>query len=130
MPFFPEMIPMSETDHEKSISSLEATGQFRVLRRAELGPVDPTSIGNDRIAVIVDTETTGLDVQRDEIIEIGMIAFSYDAAGTLGKIVGTFSGMQQPSKPIPSLITKLTGISDEEVRGHTIDKRAVESLLS
>jgi DNA polymerase-3 subunit epsilon len=126
---FPEMAPMSDPEHEKSISALEATGQFRVLRRAELGPVESTSVSNDRIAVIVDTETTGLDVQRDEIIEIGMIAFSYDNAGEVGKVMGTFSALQQPTRPIPSAITQLTGISDSEVKGRQIDKLALETFL-
>lgn len=122
---------MSESEFEESIRKLEATDRFRVLRKAELGEVsDVASIGNDRTAVIVDTETTGLDVQRDEIIEIGMIAFSYDAVGNFGKVIGTFSGTQQPSRPIPTAITQLTGISDEDVRGRSIDKLAVESLLS
>jgi DNA polymerase III subunit epsilon len=123
------MIPMNETEYEKSISELEATGKFRVLRRAELGPVDPTSLGNDRVVIIVDTETTGLDAQRDEIIEIGMIACSYSNAGELGTVLGTFTAMQQPRRPIPSLITRLTGISDSEVKGQRIDQSALEAFL-
>lgn len=120
---------MSETEYEKSISALEATGQFRVLRRAELGPVDPSTAGNDRIAVIVDTETTGLDLQRDEIIEIGMIACSYNSAGELGTVIGTFTALQQPNRPIPSAVTRLTGISDSEVNGQRIDQSALETFL-
>jgi DNA polymerase-3 subunit epsilon len=124
------VLEMSDLDFEKSISELEATDRFRVLRRAELGPIgDLTSVGNDRIAVVVDTETTGLDLQRDEIIEIGMIAFTYDLAGNFGKVIGTLSATQQPSKPIPPTITQLTGISDDEVKGRVIDKLAVEALL-
>ncbi|WKA28363.1 3'-5' exonuclease [Bradyrhizobium roseum] len=122
---------MSDCDFEKSIRELEATGRFRVLRRAVLGPAAGlAAAGSNRIAIIVDIETTGLDVQRDEIIEIGMIAFSYDAAGNFGEVIETFGGMQQPSKPIPAPITKLTGISNDEVRGQVIDKRAVETFLS
>ena len=121
---------MSDSELEKAISTLEATGQFRVLRRAQLGNIAGGAlVGNDRIAVIVDTETTGLDLQRDEIIEIGMIAFSYDLAGQIGKVVGTFSALQEPSKRIPLAITKLTGISEEEVKGQRIDKQALEAFL-
>ncbi|WP_342636491.1 exonuclease domain-containing protein [Rhizobium leguminosarum] len=33
--------------------------------------------------IILDTETTGLSVRKDEIIEIGVIAFTFDAAGRI-----------------------------------------------
>ncbi|TWA43908.1 exonuclease [Sinorhizobium medicae] len=37
---------------------------------------------------ILDTETTGLNHRKDEIIEIGAVAFTFDAAGTIGDIIG------------------------------------------
>ncbi|HEX9933714.1 MAG TPA: 3'-5' exonuclease, partial [bacterium] len=53
-----------------------------------------------------DVETTGLDPQLDEIIEIGMVRLQS------GKIVERFQSLYRPSKPIPPNITKLTGIRD------------------
>jgi DNA polymerase-3 subunit epsilon len=40
-----------------------------------------TARQGEKIAVILDTETTGLDHTRDEVIELGMIAFTYDEEG-------------------------------------------------
>jgi DNA polymerase-3 subunit epsilon len=121
---------MKDQDLESSIAALEATGQFKVLRRAQLdSALNDLSAEGTRVAVIVDTETTGLDLQRDEIIEIGMIAFTYDRPGHIGNVIGTFSALQQPSKAIPPEVTKITGISNEIVAGKVIDKEALEEFL-
>lgn len=121
---------MSDPDLEKSINALEETGEFRVLRRAHLGPaINSISPEDNRIAIIVDTETTGLDVLRDEVIEIGMIAFPYDRDGNIGSVIDTFSAMQEPSQTITPHITALTGISNEMVRGRTIDRTSLEAFI-
>lgn len=59
--------------------------------------------------VVFDFETTGLDSNKDEIIEIGAVKISK------GKIVSTFSTFIKPSVKIPQEITELTGITDEMV---------------
>jgi DNA polymerase-3 subunit epsilon len=121
---------MTNEDIEGSIAALEDTGQFRVLRRAELGPVvDAALTKGDRIAILVDTETTGLDIQRDEVIELGMISFSYDADGNVGSVIDIFSAVRMPTRAIPVEITRLTGISNEMVAGRVIDKEKLESFL-
>ena len=40
-----------------------------------------------------------------------------------------FSGYQDPNVPIPDHITKLTGISDDMVKDHSIDESAVSECL-
>ncbi|MET4329260.1 DNA polymerase-3 subunit epsilon [Bradyrhizobium sp. i1.15.2] len=120
---------MVDHRYEDCIRELEATGDFRVLRRAALGPIaDRTSV-QDKIAVIVDVETTGLDLERDEIIEIGMVAFSYGDDGRPKNVIGTFSGLQQPQRPVSSAITELTGISNDDVAGKIIDRKALEAFI-
>lgn len=59
--------------------------------------------------VVFDFETTGLDANSCEIIEIGAVKV-HD-----GKLSETFSCLIKPSKPIPSQITDITGISDDMV---------------
>ena len=63
----------------------------------------------DRDYVVFDFETTGLESNKDEIIEIGAVKISK------GKIVSTFSTFIKPSVPIPQEITELTHITDDMV---------------
>ncbi|HGY56639.1 MAG TPA: DEAD/DEAH box helicase [Caldithrix abyssi] len=60
--------------------------------------------------VVVDLETTGLDPEKDQIIEIGAIKF------VDGEEAEVFEELINPGRPIPDFITKLTGISDADVK--------------
>ncbi|NTU62211.1 MAG: DEAD/DEAH box helicase [Chloroflexi bacterium] len=62
-----------------------------------------------RILVSLDLETTGLDPQRDAILEIGAVKFRGD------EILDTFSTLINPGRAIPLKITDLTGIADRDV---------------
>lgn len=61
--------------------------------------------------VALDLETTGLDADRDAIIEVGAVKFRDD------EILDTLSSFVNPGRPIPTMITELTGIRDEDVVG-------------
>jgi DNA polymerase-3 subunit epsilon len=109
---------------------LEDTGRFRILRKLVPRPVISRSQSPfERLAVLVDTETTGLQHALDEVIEIGAVAFTYNDDGAFGDVVGVFSGLRQPSSPIPPEITRLTGITDDMVAGQTIDFEALDALI-
>jgi predicted DnaQ family exonuclease/DinG family helicase len=62
-----------------------------------------------RTYVSLDLETTGLDPDRDSIIEIGAVKFRGE------KVLDTFSTLVRPERAIPYRIERLTGISQEEV---------------
>ncbi|MCH7588779.1 MAG: DEAD/DEAH box helicase [Chloroflexi bacterium] len=56
--------------------------------------------------VALDLETTGLNPERDAVIEIGAVRFQ-------GKrIEATWQELINPGRPLPSFITQLTGIND------------------
>jgi predicted DnaQ family exonuclease/DinG family helicase len=55
-----------------------------------------------------DVETTGLDPEKDEIIEIGVVRMQS------GRIIAKNQQLFHPSVPIPSHITKLTGIRNAD----------------
>jgi len=117
-------------DAETAAKRLEESGDYRVLRRLVPRPITPRSQSAfPKLAVLLDTETTGLQHARDEVIEIGAVAFTYDGEGKVGDVVGVYSGLRQPSSPIPPEITRLTGITDEMVAGQTIDFAALDALI-
>lgn len=112
------------------VAHLVATGRYRILQRLEKRPIAETLRPEfPLVGVILDTETTGLNHRKDEIIEIGLIAFSFDATGRIGDITGTYGGLRQPGLPIPVDITRLTGMTDEMVAGQAIDMEAIHSLI-
>src|SRR3989304_9153925 len=63
----------------------------------------------EEVCVSLDIETTGLNAETDDIIEIAAIKFDG------GKTIGTFHSLVKPSVPIPYHIQCLTGISPAEV---------------
>jgi DNA polymerase III subunit epsilon len=106
---------------DEMIASLEAQGDFRVLRR--LRPVEPmlAAPAGARRALLLDVETTGLDPNTDDIIELAMVPFFYSASGEVVGIGDAFSALRQPTKSIPTDVTKITGIDDLMVKGKSID---------
>ena len=61
--------------------------------------------------VSIDLETTGLNVETDQIIEVG--ATRFDRAGTFEN----FSTFVDPGRGIPREVRELTGIADADLKG-------------
>jgi DNA polymerase-3 subunit epsilon len=110
---------------------LEASGQYRVLRRVTPRPPRdiPTGVPT-RLGLLLDLETTGLDPTQDEIIEMAMLPFTYGLDGTVYTVGEPFSRLRQPSKPIPSAVAELTGLTDDQVAGHHIDPAEVAAFIA
>lgn len=61
--------------------------------------------------VVVDTETTGLSVEHDRVIQLAAIRYQHD------KPVDTFKTYVNPgSTPLSSKVTAITGITDEQLK--------------
>ena len=124
-------MPIPDIDLAAMAEVLETSEDYRVLRRLKprttFTPDDglPTKTG-----VLLDVETTGLNSGQDEVIELGMVKFSYLADGRVVRVLDTFSSFQEPSAPIPPEIVELTGITDDMVRGQRIDTEAVEAFVA
>ena len=69
--------------------------------------------------IAFDLETTGLDVQKDAIIEIGALKV------VDGKVSERFIEFVKPDKRISSMITNITGITNEMVE----DARPTKDII-
>ena len=110
---------------------LEESGDFRVLRRV---PVVDSYADDDaatkRLGLIVDVETTGLDPTRDKIIELAILPFDFSSEGVLYGVHDSYAGFEDPGMPIPGEISRLTGITDDDVRRQKLDDDAVAALAA
>jgi DNA polymerase-3 subunit epsilon len=121
--------PPTEAELEDMADALAASGQYRIQRRLRPRPKVDAPPGIElKQALFVDVETTGLDHQSDEIIELAMVPFTYGPDGHIYEVKEPFQRLNEPSKPISAEITRLTGITDEMVAGQVIDPAEVEAF--
>ena len=78
----------------------------------------------DRV-VVFDTETTGIEFARDRIIELGAVSLEQ---GVETDCMDLFIRLPE-GRTIPSFITELTGITDEQLLSEGVDqKEAAEAF--
>ncbi len=112
---------------------LDATEDFRVLQRLQVKNQYQTiqaDTANIRNGLYIDVETTGLNHDQDEVIELAMIPFRFTRYGQILDLGPVFDQLQEPSKPISAEITELTGITNEMVEGQKIDGEVVSKMVS
>lgn len=109
---------------------LEASGNFRVLRRLKLSErIEPTDGSQTRTGMFLDVESTGLDVRASEIIELAVTPFEYGVDGRIVSAGQPLHQFNEPADPIPAEITAITGLTDELVAGHRLDISAIEAFV-
>lgn len=73
---------------------------------------------------VIDIETTGIHPATDEIIDLGFLQFE----GT--KLVRTYSSLVRPQNQVSSFITKLTGITNEQLKKAPLWEQVENELLT
>ncbi|MDX8412759.1 MAG: 3'-5' exonuclease [Mariprofundales bacterium] len=121
---------MNITDQE-AIQHLEQSDRYRVLQRLYrpeyycAGAPDTLRVG-----IVLDTETTGLDVTKDRIIELGFVVFEYDAvSGKIYRIFHSYAGFEDPGEPLDAVVKEVTGIDDAMLAGQKMDDDEINLWL-
>lgn len=122
---------MDLTDAARQI---EASPDFRLLRRVPAPSAWPLKAvsGETRRGVFVDAETTGLDPDTDEVIELALLPFEYERdTGAIVRVDqdSALSAFRQPSFPISPESSKIHGLTDEMVAGQVIDPERIRALI-
>jgi DNA polymerase-3 subunit epsilon len=110
--------------------TLEESGEYRVLRRLAFRQWFSTPTELTKVGILLDVETTGLESASDEVVELGMVKFSYHPDGTVAAVLDRFSSLNEPSRTIPEEAIKFHGITNEMAAGHKIDGDAVTAFAS
>jgi DNA polymerase III subunit epsilon len=121
---------------DRQVHALEATGDYRVLRRlpyvGEIWCQSSPRVDRDGVirAAVLDTETTGLDPSKDKLIELAVCIV--DICATTGKLLHIeppISWLEDPQEPLPDDIACLTGLSDADLSGQQFDDEVIYRAL-
>lgn len=108
-------------------------GTTRTLHAIELpARLCDTGAAELRRALYVDCETTGLSVERDHAIEVALLPFTYAVDdGRIAEVLHHEAQvyLQDPGRPLDTVITELTGLTDDDLRGRHIDIEAATALI-
>ena len=127
---------------ETQISALEKSNNHKILRKIIFPNISQVDIRKSpefkdyslHRGIYLDTETTGLSHEEDEVIQLCMLPFIYGKNPNSSHVVilGVYKpyiGFQEPSKPLSQLIIDLTGITMDMLIGQSLDLKKIESYL-
>jgi DNA polymerase-3 subunit epsilon len=85
----------------------------------------------DEVCVcVLDCETTGTDYQTDRIIELAVQRIYVGADGGVAMTGKPRSWLEDPGVPIPSEISRITGLTDADVKGRAICQGEAYGIIS
>ena len=107
--------------------------EFRIIQKLNI-PDSYSEIisGDTKRGVVVDVESTGLNIDHDDIIQIALLPFEYEASS--GKILRIFKeqayeSYNEPKVPITEEATLITGITNDMVKNKRIDYNHIEEIV-
>lgn len=121
---------MVERIDQELLRAIEGSDDYRILRRLDVkeGDTGAGLIDETSVAVVIDTETTGVGAD-DAIIELAIRRIRFDPEGTIVDVGPRRSWLEDPGRLLPSEISKLTGLVDADLAGRSIDEAAAMAML-
>ncbi|MDP1919685.1 MAG: 3'-5' exonuclease [Myxococcales bacterium] len=71
--------------------------------------IEPSQLVDNHL--FLDIETTGLDAGTDEVIELGAVLIRN------GRVAAEHQWLIRPTRPVPAVISALTGLTDDDLAG-------------
>lgn len=91
-----------------------ASGKIKVEDRQEEPNPNRRKPAKGRIYIAMDTESTGVEADAGEVIEIAVLKFRLEKEGKV-RVLEEWQTLVRPQNPIPYKITNLTGIRQSDV---------------
>lgn len=86
--------------------------------------------GSKAKLAVVDVETTGLDLEEHELIGLSVVCVEVDrVTGEFLKVLGSYSGQREPTKPMQPDIEQVVGIRASDLAGMSLDLAQINALL-
>lgn len=115
--------------HSRVLEKKTENGVTRVWLPEQLMDQSHTDPSLLKVA-IVDVETTGMSKEEDEVVELGLIVcLVNNQTGEVEKVLTELNNLNEPSFSIPPGVTRVHGITDDDVRGKSLDHPKIELLL-
>lgn len=118
------------------VDVIDAHPDYRVLRRFKARDHygNPEMDTDVRTGLFVDVETTGLDPETDNIIQLAIVPFVFDRVPDgAERILSVGQGMawlEDPGQHVPEEATAIHGIRNQDLVGERIDDAAVAALVA
>lgn len=108
---------------------VEQHEDYRVLRRLPWPRYRADVFGKSFRGVMVDCETTGLDTDKDEIIELAVYPFAFSPDGHIVALHPPYHSYNEPEGELSEEITAITGITPSMVIGQRLDRERIDQEI-
>lgn len=121
----------THSSFQECVQTLNTHADYQVLQRlqarTQFNPA--TTPAKSHLLCVIDTETTGLDTEHCEIIELGYQLIEFDSNGQFYRVIASQNWLNEPQAPITKEVTQVTGLTDADVKGQHINWTEVEQQL-
>jgi DNA polymerase-3 subunit epsilon len=119
----------TEIDRAVELLTREAPDLYRLLRKFTPRTSYGELTGKPLLGALIDVEGTGLNADEEKVIQVGIVCFEFDDAGNVGRILSTYTALEDPGAPLSPEIVAVTGLTDADLNCKSIDRDLVRAIM-